>query len=143
FFDVHATRGRSHENRPASLPIDNNSQIKFATNVESFFDKNLLDFAALGTGLRRDESHSDHLAGEIGSFIGSLRQLDAAAFSSSTGVNLRLHDNSAAEFVRNRAGFFLGISHFAPRNSHAITRKNFLPLVLVYFHMTSLESMTG
>ena len=54
----------------------------------------------LGPGLVGDESHAQHVAGDVGGFVGRLRELDAAAFAAAAGVDLRLDDHDAASFRR-------------------------------------------
>jgi hypothetical protein len=48
----------------------------------------------LATRLRRDEVHSEYLAGDIGGFIGGAGKLDAAGFAAAAGVDLRLDDDN-------------------------------------------------
>ena len=94
FFDFHAARGAGHENDVAGGAIDEQAEIKFALDVEAFFDEQALDDAAGGAGLRRDQLHAENVAGEIGGFVGGARQLDAATFAAAAGVDLRFHDDN-------------------------------------------------
>jgi hypothetical protein len=39
FFDFHAARGGGHENRRTDGAIDQDADVKFALDVETFFDQ--------------------------------------------------------------------------------------------------------
>src|SRR5712692_4182130 len=64
FFDFHAAGGAGHENGKTGSAIDQEAEIKFALDVQTFFDEYALDDAAAGTGLRRDEVHAQDVAGD-------------------------------------------------------------------------------
>jgi len=58
FLDFHAAGSAGHKNDVAGGAIDKESQIKFALDVETFFDEQALDDAAGGAGLRSDQLHA-------------------------------------------------------------------------------------
>src|SRR5260370_5913798 len=49
FLDFHAARGAGHEDNAAACAIDKEPEIKFALDVEAFFDEHALDEAAACT----------------------------------------------------------------------------------------------
>jgi len=53
FLDFHAASGAGHEDHAAGGAIDEQTEIKFALDVQAFFDEQALDDAAGGT--RRDQ----------------------------------------------------------------------------------------
>ena len=62
FFDFHAAGGAGHEEHFAGGAIDENAEVEFALDVETFFDEEALDDAAAGAGLRGDEIHAQHVS---------------------------------------------------------------------------------
>src|SRR5713226_1564583 len=93
FLDFHAAGGAGHENNVAGGAIDEQAEIKFALDVEAFFDQQSLDDAAGGAGLRSDQLHAKNVAGEISGFVGGTRQLYAASFAAATCVDLRFDND--------------------------------------------------
>ena len=143
FFNFHAARGAGHEHDAAAGAVDEQAEIKFALDVEAFFDEHALHDAAGGAGLRRDELHAQDVAGDVGGLVGGARELDAAGFSAATGVDLRFHDaNTRLQALRGFASFFLGESNFAARGSHTIARQNCLGLILMNLHRGSVIRST-
>ena len=94
FFDFHATRAARHEDDPSDAAVHEKRKVKFALDVDTFFNEQPLDNPAAGTGLDRDEIHAEHTAGNFGGFIRRMDKLNAAGLSAATGVNLRLHYNN-------------------------------------------------
>ena len=93
FFDFHAAGGAGHEDNFAGGAIHQDAEVEFALDVEAFFDQQALDDAAAGAGLHGDEIHAEHVAGDVGGFVGRARELYAAAFAAAAGVNLRFDDD--------------------------------------------------
>src|SRR5260370_10043529 len=62
FLDFHAARGAGHEDNAPGGAIDKEPEIKFALDVEAFFDEQALDDAAAGTALRSDQLHTENMA---------------------------------------------------------------------------------
>jgi len=65
--------------------------------------------------------------------------LHAAAFAAASGVNLRLDDNATGalgkQLAGHRRGFFQGVGHFASGHGNAVSRQDFLCLILVYLNV--------
>ena len=84
----------------------------------------------------RNEIHSQHPGGDIASFFRTLCQFDAAAFSTSACVYLRLDDNHVA------AQFFGGVCRpllrSAPRFRAAQARRIFVKVPCLDIHESSL-----
>ena len=94
-----------------------------------------LHHAAFRAGLVGDQRHAEDLARRCPRLRSAfLRDFDAAAFAASAGVNLRFHDDAAAEFLRRRFGFVDGERHFAARHGDVVFGQNGLGLILVNFH---------
>src|SRR5207253_8112849 len=111
FLDFHAAGGAGHEDDAANGAIDEEAKIKFALDVEAFFDEQALDDAAGGAGLRSDQLHAENVAGDVGSFIRGAGQFYASGFAAATGVDLRFNDNDIDErsqAVGGLARFVLG-----------------------------------
>ena len=108
--------------------VHQDAEVELALDVETFFDQQALDDAAAGAGLRRDQLHAQHLAGEVRGFVGGMRELHAAGFAAAAGVDLRLDDHDGrAESLRGLARFFLGEGDFAARRGHAEARRSLSP----------------
>ena len=117
------------------LPIDHDSQIQFAANIQSFFDENLLNLPAFRTRLRRDERHSQNFSGESSPHpSGVFASFHAAALAAPAGMDLRFHNDNASQLLGNGSRLRFGIGNLAAWNAHAIARKNLLSLVFVYLH---------
>ena len=74
------------------------------------------------------------MRGDFDGFRGILGDLDAAALAASAGVNLRFHDDAAAELLGRRFGLFDGERDFAARHRNVVLGQNGLCLILVNFH---------
>src|SRR4029453_13472896 len=133
-FDIHAARCGGHEYRVSNLSIDGDSEVELFPDIESFFNEDLLYAPAFRSGLSRYEVHTDHPSRNFCSFIRLLCPLPASALSSSAGMNLGLHYNSAANPMSSITRFFLCISYFSAGDPDVIACQNLLRLVLVYLH---------
>ncbi len=133
-FNIHAAFRRRHENVLADGAVEHDAQIQFAVDRQSLFDEHLLDDAAFGPGLMRDQRHAENFPGDDSSLRGIFGDLDAASFASSTGVDLRFDDNAAAELFRRCFCFFRGACHFPSRHGNAVAAKEGLGLILVNLH---------
>ena len=71
--------------------VHEHAEIKFALDVQAFFDQQAADNAAFFAGLRRDERHAHDLSGESGGFVRRFGEFYAAAFAATSGVDLRFH----------------------------------------------------
>ena len=87
-----------------------------------------------GPGLMGDERHAEDLLRQLGRFVGRLGELDAAAFAAAAGVDLRLHDDAAAELVRDEARFVRRVDDFTARRRDAVVAKDLFRLIFVHFH---------
>ena len=68
-------------------------------------------------------------------FVGILRELDAAAFAASAGMNLRLDDDrAAAEPSGDLTGFVRRERDLAARHGHAVLFEERFGLIFVNFH---------
>ena len=70
FLDFHSAGGAGHKHGRAHRAIDENAEIKFALDVEAFFDQQAANDAPFRARLRRDEIHSEDALGVGGSFVG-------------------------------------------------------------------------
>src|SRR6266704_2801849 len=137
FLDFHAACGAGHEDDAAARAIDEEAEIKFALDVEAFFDEQALDDAAGGAGLRSDQLHAENVAGEIGGLVGGTRQLHAACFAAAACVNLGFNDDDSdvrPQTVRRFARFFSGEDDFTARSGDAVARQDRLGLVFMNLH---------
>src|SRR5262249_6697541 len=135
FFDFHATRGAGHENDAADTAIHEQRKVKFALDVEPFFNKQTFYDATSRARLNRDKIHAEHVSGNVGGFIRRMNELDATRLAAAAGVNLRLDDDHVRfEALRPFAGFFFGESDFAARRCDSVARKNRLCLIFVDLH---------
>ena len=83
----------------------------------------------------RFEHHAQYLTRVVPDLIDRLRNLDAAAFTPSTGVYLRFHHPyTAAELMRRRHALIDAETRDATRCCDAISAQYFLCLIFVYFH---------
>jgi hypothetical protein len=132
----HAARRTGHEHRSARFAVNQQSQIKFAPDVQSLFDQQPLHRPSLRTGLCRHQVHSQDVRSNLRPFIRGPRQFYAAALAAASRVNLRLHHHDRGfQPLRSLARFFLGVCHFAPRSGYAIARKDSFSLVFVDLHL--------
>ena len=82
-----------------------------------------------------NKCHAEHLLGNLGCFATILGNLDTAAFATSTRMNLRLHDNAAADVLGGSFRFLNGVYDFAARNGDIVLGENRFRLILVNFHV--------
>src|SRR5712692_2526311 len=141
FLEFHDAGGAGHENNVGGGAKDEKAEIKFALDVEAFFDQQSLDDAAGGAGLRSDQLHAEKVAGDVGGFVGGTRQLHAAGFAAAAGVDLCFNDNESdmrSKAVGRLTRFILGEDDFAAGSGDAITRENRLGLVFMNLHRDSV-----
>ncbi len=72
-------------------------------------------------------------------FRGVLGHLDAAAFAAPSGVNLRLHDDAAADLLRRSFRLVNRIGDLAARHRYGVFRQESLGLIFVNFHWDLVE----
>ncbi len=90
--DLDAALGARHDDRGLEAPIEDDRGVELTVEVEPLLDEELLDRHALGSGLRGHEGTPHDRAGRLDGLLGGPHQLDAAALSPPTGVDLGLHD---------------------------------------------------
>ena len=94
--DIHPAGLACHDDGPVGGPVNHNSQVELLLDLHAFFDKDLLDQAALGARLGGDESHSENRLGRPLRFFGPIGELDAPALAPASGMDLRLDNHCAA-----------------------------------------------
>src|SRR6185437_4592758 len=138
FLDFHSARRARQNHWRFRRAIHQNAQIKFALDVQPFFNEQPPHRAPFRARLRRHQFHSQNLRRQFARLLNGTRQLHTSAFSASSGVNLRLHHHHRRpNFLRRRPCLLLLEHHFAPRNRHPELRQNPLRLILVYLHSPS------
>jgi len=90
-----------------------------------------------------DESHADDLAGDAPGLLRRGGELDAAAFAAAAGVYLRLDRDRHAEVGGDRRGLVRRGGDAAAGDGHAVSREDFLSLVLVDLHETISIGVRG
>ena len=70
FFDFHSAGGAGHKHGRAHRAIDENAEIKFALDVEAFFDQQAANDAPFRARLRSNEIHSEDALGMGSSLVG-------------------------------------------------------------------------
>jgi hypothetical protein len=96
-FNFNSSKLGTDKSGSLTLSIEDESEVKFSLDVNSFVNKDGIDLESLLGGLVGDEVVTDHLLGEFPNFFRSVDQLDAAfesagemAFSTAAGVHLGL-----------------------------------------------------
>src|SRR6266849_2855491 len=146
FLNFHAASSAGHEDDAAGGAIDEKAEIKFALDVETFFDEQALDNAASGASLRSDQLHAENVAGDIGGFVGGTRQLHPTCFAAAARVDLCLHDDDRdmrSQAVRRLARFFLGEGDFTAGSGAAVASEDRLGLVFMNLHRSSVFRPTS
>jgi hypothetical protein len=136
--DLHAARGRGHEDGTRFGAVNHDPQVQFAIDGQRLLDQQATHLFAFRAGLVRDQLHTQHAAGDLAGFFGGVGDLHPAALAAPAGVDLRLHHH------RLRAGSeqvfggvlrrFAGGHHLAAGHRDAILRQDCFRLVLVNFH---------
>ena len=98
-FDVDATGGADHEDRPLRLPIHDEADVALGYDVGGRYDEDLMDLESL-------DPHPQDLGSVIECLTRVSRQLDTAGLAPSSGMHLRLDHDGAAQTPRDR--FSLG-----------------------------------
>src|SRR5712672_1632235 len=145
FRDFHAAGSASHEDDVTGGAINKEPEIKFALDVQSFFDEQAFDDAAGGTSLRSHQLHAENVAGEIGSLVRGPSEFYAACFAAAPSVNLGFYDDhcrAGSQAVRRLAGFILGESNFAAGSRNSVTSEDGFSLVFVNLHRCSVFRST-
>ena len=97
--------------------------------------------APFGSGLMRDQRHPENLLAPARGFRGVFGDLDAAAFPAAARVDLRFHNDAAADVLRSRLGFGDGERHLPARHGDFVFGQNRLGLILVDFHLGMRAAM--
>ena len=139
FLDVHAALGRCHQADPLTDPIDDHAEIEFLLDVGALLDQQAADLLTLRAGLMGLQLHAEYRLGVLPDFVGGLRHLDATALAAPAGMDLCLdHPNLAAESSCGGDRLIYREAGKATRGGHAILPQDFLALVLMDFHASSL-----
>ena len=64
-FNIHAPFGRGNQNRPTRFPINHNTQVEFASNLQPLFDQQGVDDFSFRAGLNRHQRASQHASGIV------------------------------------------------------------------------------
>ena len=137
-FDIHSAGGRCHEHGLASGAVHQNSQIQFLLDRQGFFNQQPPHDASFGTGLVRNQSHAQHLFGNVPGLVGRLGDLYPSALAASAGMNLRFDHYpgrpGAKQCFSRSVRFFARGGHRSPWHGHTVLLENSFSLVLVDFH---------
>jgi hypothetical protein len=118
-FDVHAARLRRHKHGTPRRAIQHDAEIKFPINRQALFDEQHAHLAPFRPRLVRDESHAEHLRGDVARLFGRLGEFDAAAFAAPARVDLRFDYNDVrAQFLRGVESLFGRVRHDPARDGH-------------------------
>jgi hypothetical protein len=93
-----------------------------------------LHFFSLRPRLVGHQGHADDLLRILSCLIRSLGQLDAAAFSPASRVNLGLDDDGRSEFLGDCLCFGWDIRNLPLGNGHSVLGQDGLGLILVDVH---------
>src|SRR5262245_78613 len=132
--DVHAACGRGHKNQLRDRAVEQQSQIKLLFDLQPLFDEQGSHGAAFGTGLVRDQIHSDHPFSQVVNVFHSTREFDAAAFAAPARVDLRLDDYRQPQFLGGLLGLGDRTRDPAPRDLDVEAAQQFLTLILMNLH---------
>ncbi len=84
----------------------------------------------------RHQRHAENLARPARAAVGSVfGELDASAFPAAARVNLRFHNDAAADVLRSRLGFGDAERHLPARHGDFVFGQDRLGLILVDFHL--------
>ena len=91
-FNVHAAFGRGEQRNPLRTAIHDHRHVHFFFDVRAIFDKQAAHLLTGCARLMRDELHAEDLAREFAHLLQRFRDLYAAAFATTTRMNLRFDD---------------------------------------------------
>src|SRR5262249_50589084 len=97
--DVHAAGGRGHEDQLRDSAVEQHSQIELLFDFQTLFDEQRAHGGAFGTGLMRDQFHSDHLFGQVVNVFHRAREFAAASLAAPASVDLRFDDHRQPQFL--------------------------------------------
>jgi hypothetical protein len=137
--DVHAALRGEHDRDPLGLTVEDQAGVQLLLDGDALLDQDLTDLLALGAGLRRLEHHADHLGRPIAGLLGAAHDLDAAALTAATSVDLGLDHHHAAALAAGEAlgdlVRLLGVERHAGRgDGHAVALQDLFGLILVNLH---------
>ena len=135
FLDVHAARGGCDDDDALGSTIHHEAEIDFAVDVRRFLDVEARNELAGRTRLMRHELAAEHELGRILDFLFVLADLDAAGLAAGARVDLRFHDDGAAEFAGAIGRLLRAVGEAAARDRHAELREKLLGLVLMNVHV--------
>src|SRR5206468_1313588 len=96
--DLHSTCCGGHEDGLSLSAVDHNSKIEFFFDWKSFFDEDTPNQSSLGPSLMRDQGHTENFRGDLAGLLDRLRNLHAAAFTTSARMDLRFYHHSGGAF---------------------------------------------
>src|SRR5262245_38343959 len=132
--DVHAAGGRGHEDQLRDRAIEQHSQIELLFDFQTLFDEQRAHGAAFGTGLMRDQIHSDHLFGQVVNVFHRAREFDAASLAAPASMDLRFDDHRQPQFLGGLLSLGDRTRDPAARDLDVETAQQFLTLILVNLH---------
>ena len=127
-FDLDAAFGAGHQHRHRRGPIQHDTQIQFARDVATGFDKHLVDNFALVAGLNRHQRLAQQSFRGRPHVVGRLANDDAAligvffggSFAATAGVNLGFDDGDlSAQFLVRLNGLISRLGDVAFKNRDA------------------------
>ena len=132
--DVHPARLGRHDHVGAAGTVEGHREVELAVDRRGLFHEHRAHLDALGRCLRRLQAHAQDLTGRPFGRRRIVSELDAAGFATPTGVHLGLHDDAAAEALRDGAGVRRRSGDVAARHGNTGFAQQRLGLILVNFH---------
>src|SRR5437588_13130345 len=90
FLNLHAPCCAGHEDGKTDRTVQQQSQVELALDVEPFLNEYALHQPASRASLRRYQSHSQNVTGDIRGFITRAGQLHSAPFAATSRMYLGL-----------------------------------------------------
>ena len=136
-FDIHPAFGRGDEGHASEVAIDDQREIKLPLDGDVLGHIDFSDRPALRPGLRRDQRLAQHALGVAAQIFKALHQLDAAAFASAAGMDLRLqHPSAGLELARGDHRLLRRGRNMTLRDRSAVIAQQRLRLIFVNVHGT-------
>ena len=128
----------SHERDASAVAIEGHSQVQLLGDAASLLDIDLADLLTVVAGLGSLQHHPEHGLGVLPRLVRGAREPDAAALSSTAGVDLRLHGRDTAAQLASRAlRLERGHREVTARHSDAKFPEDLFRLVLVDLHVVN------
>ena len=137
--DLHAAALRGDDPDALGLAVEHVAEIELALERLGDLDIDPLHRLALGPGLDRHQPLAEQVGGRLAHLVIGLARFDAAGLAAGAGMNLRLHRPvPAAELGRGIDRLVGAEGDGALRHRHAEAGQQFLGLILVDVHVSSL-----